>query len=1383
MGTDPHHQIAELSSRKRALLKQILSRSGDSDVPAARESRAAPLAAALASLNVSAPIPVVSRQGTILVSLAQQRLWFLDQLEPASSAFNIPIPCRVRGPLDVGALERSFEELLARHESLRTTFEEVEGRPVQVISANPCLKVRAEDLQSLPRAEREAKALALMNEESDRPFDLARGPLLRVIAIRMGPEEHILTTVVHHIVSDTWSIEVLSRDVAAFYQAISTGGPAPDLPPLPIQYADFACWQRDSTQGEVLESELSYWKRTLDGLTPLLDLPTDHPRPATWSYRGAGESVVLPLSLAEQLRRLSRQHGVTLFTTLLAAFQTLLHRYSGQEDIAVGISVAGRSRAEIEELIGFFVNTLVLRTSLSGNPTVSELLARVHEVTLGAFDHQSVPFEQVVEELRPERDPSRSPLIQVMFTLENVPRKAAPGSDNRITSIELEVRTARFDLSLHVTELPDGLNVRIEYSTDLFQSSTIVRMLGHLQTLLEEFVADPDRPIWKLRLLTPAERRQLLVDWNRTESSYPSHRCIHELFEEQVEKTPEAVAVSFEDQQLSYRELNHRANQLAYQLRGLGVGPEVVVGICAERSLELIVGLLGILKAGGAYVPLDPENPQERLAFMLKDADAQVLLTQTRFVKRLPKQQAQLLCLDVLPERDGGVNTENPTGGAKADNSAYVIYTSGSTGLPKGVTIPHRSLVNYSYWVNACLVSQHVNHIPLISSLSYDGHLKQIFAPLVRGSDVWILPQGIEIQPPALLKALAERSNVGLNCVVSLWRALIAEIESDGRPTLQQSLSAVFLGGEPLAQEVFNRSLELLPDLQVWNLYGPSEATATSTFTRLRRGNAVTIGRPLANAQIYLLDRCLNPVPIGVFGDLHVGGDGLARGYLNRPELTAEKFIPNPFSDEPGARLFKTGDLARYLPDGNIEILGRVDGQVKIRGVRIELGEIEAVLAKHPSVDEVAVVVNEHETGDKRLVAYVVSGSKQRPQTADLREFLKTKLPVYMRPSHFVFLDALPLAPSGKVDRRALPAPQEEQLGTRSATMGPRDEIEARLTTIWETALGVRSVGPRDNFFDLGGHSLLAVSLFRHIEKAFGRHIPLVALFKAPTIEGIAAILRGGDQPLQRPSLVPLQPHGTNPPFFCVHANDGNVLFYRDLARHMGLDQPFYALQSVGLDGTGQLLSRVDNMASRYISEIRSVQPEGPYHLGGFCFGAYVALEMAHQLQTEGEEVALLVSLNTDGLWKTVGSFGEGVRIHVKNLRSADLGGKLRYIAGRLAYRRWWANVMIASARLRLQQLAKRPQTSDSLAREVFEANRRASASYRSSVYRGKLTYFQASADTFDDPRPFWNKAATDGIEIHAVPGAYIGVLFEPNVKVLANRLKLCMGEVRVKKA
>ena len=1017
----------------------------------------------------------VSREEGLPLSFAQERLWFLEQLEPGNTAYNIAAAYRLRGPLDVAALERSLNEIVRCHEVLRTTFATMDGRPVQVIAPEMSLTLPVEDLQELPEAEREAEAQRLLTEEAQRPFDLEKGPLLRAALLRLDEEEHVLLLTMHHIVSDGWSMGVFNRELAVLYEAFSVGKPSP-LPELPIQYADFAVWQREWLQGEVLEEQLAYWREHLGGDLSVLELPTDRPRPAAQSFRGATQSFVLSGDLTESLKALSRREGVTLFMTLLAAFKTLLYRYTGQEDVVVGSPIAGRNRSEIEGLIGFFVNTLVLRTDLSGNPTFRELLERVREVALGAHARQDLPFEKLVEALQPERDLSRNPLFQVMFAFQNAPMEALMLPGLTVTPLEVESETAQFNLTLSMEETGQGLKGVVEYNTDLFDGVTIERMLGHFETLLEGVVVNPEQRLWELPLLTEAERYQLLVEWNDTEVEYPQDKCIHQLFEEQVERTPGAVAVVFEGEQLTYAELNRRANQLAHYLQKLGVGPEVLVGICVERSLEMVVGLLGILKAGGAYVPLDPAYPKERLAFMLEGTQAPVLLTQERLVEGLPEHEARVVCLDADWEAIAGESTENPDSEVTVDNLAYVIYTSGSTGRPKGVQILHDAVVNLdTMHQRPGLAQQDV--LLSVTTLSFDIAVLELFLPLTIGARVELVSRAVAADGVQLMAALAASDATVMQATPATWRLLL------GAGWQGDEQLRILCGGEALPRMLANQLLRR--DSALWNLYGPTETTVWSAIYEVGQNKgSVSIGQPIANTQIYLLDANLRPVPVGVPRELYIGGAGLARGYLNRPELTAQSFIPDPFSDEPGERLYKTGDLARYLPDGNIEFLGRIDCQVKIRGFRIELGEIETVLGQHPDVRETVVLAREDTPGDKRLVAYVVPRDEQVPTATELRRFLKQKLPDYMIPSAFVLLEVLPLTPNGKVDRRTLPAPNSVRPEMEAAFVAPRTSVEEVLAEIWAEVLGLEQVGIYDNFFELGGNSLLSVQIVSKVRQA-----------------------------------------------------------------------------------------------------------------------------------------------------------------------------------------------------------------------------------------------------------------------------------------------------------
>jgi amino acid adenylation domain-containing protein len=1352
------------------------------------------------------PKRVISRRENLdkyPLSFAQQRLWFLDQLEPDSVVYNIPTAFRLTGLLDVAALEKSLNNIVQRHEALRTIFSVVEGQPVQIIAPTLTLPLPVIDLRNLPEAERDAEAQRLAIEEARRPFDLGRGSLLRATLLRLEDEEHVLLLTMHHIVSDGWSMGVFFQELSALYKALSTGKPA-SLPELPIQYVDFAVWQRGWLQGETLETQLLYWREHLAGAPPLLTLPTDHPRPPLPTYQGAYRSLELPQALSKSLKTLSHQEGGTLFMTLLAAFKVLLYRYTGQEDVLVGTPIANRTRTELEGLIGFFVNTLVLRTDLSGNPTFRELLGRVHEVALGAYAHQDLPFEKLVEELQPERDMSFSPLFQVMFVFQNAPRQPLELPGLTVSRWRVDFGTSKFDLTLSIVEEGERLRATLEYNTNLFDAGTIERMVEHYERLLEGIVADPDRSISSLPLLTEGERHQLLVAWNDTQTGYPSNLCIHQCFEAQAERTPDAVAVAFENQQLTYRELNQRANQLAHYLQSLGVGPDVLVGICVERSLEMVVGILGILKAGGAYLPLNPADPRERLGFMLEDAQAAALLTQECLVEKLPEYPGRILCLDTDWPAIAQASRDNPDSQVAADNLAYLIYTSGSTGRPKGVAVGHRSAVAFLEWAGR-LFKEDLAGVLASTSICFDISVFELFAPLRCGGKI-VLVRDILDMP-----AVDESRGVTLiNTVPSAVAELVRVSE------LPVSVHTVNLAGEPFREGLAERVYRCGEVRKVFNLYGPTEDTVYSTFSLVPRGGKVTIGRPISNTQIYILDHGLNLAPVGVPGEVHIGGDGLARGYHNRPGLTAERFIPNPLSGEAGARLYKTGDLARWLPDGSIEFLGRLDYQVKIRGFRIELGEIEAVLGQHPAVRETVVVAEEATPDDpstslrisKRLVAYVVPDQELIPTIEELRRFLREKLPEYMVPSAFVMLEALPLTSSGKVDRRSLPAPDQGRPAQERTYVGPRNTLEFRLVQIWERVLGIHPVGVHDNFFDLGGHSLLAVRLFAEIEKEAGKHLPLATLFQAPTASQLADVLRLEGSPGLWSPVVPIQPEGSNPPFFCVHAFEGDVLCFADLAHHLGPEQPFYGLQARGLDGLHRPLTRIEDMAALYVKEIRTVQPEGPYFLGGYCGGTMIAFEMAQQLHAQGQTVALLalIQAGSPRLTPRTPPSTARARAHLDVIGLPGLKRKLfhvrrqarafaRQVIGKIGHKvrrsktgrmaQWQAEGVLPAVDERRHELDADVAPSVPQTLQVYRQIRRAIATviaralmeYLPQVYRGKIALFTAEATggMSRDFRRGWAKLTTGELEDYVVPGNHMTMMRKPHVQTLAAKLRDCL--------
>ncbi|MCA1633792.1 MAG: amino acid adenylation domain-containing protein, partial [Acidobacteria bacterium] len=1054
-----------------------------------------------------APIIRVERGSGLPLSFAQQRLWFLDQLEPGTSAYNIPAAVRLRGELDIPVLERTLSEVVRRHEVLRTTFETVGEEPRQVIHPAEPIRLGVRDLSPMAEEEREAEAVRLAAEESRRPFDLSRDLMLRASLLRLGEQDHVVLFTLHHIASDGWSMGVLVREVAALYQSYLKGEESP-LEELPIQYADYAAWQRARLQGEALEGQLSYWKRQLSGL-PVLELPTDRPRPAVQSFKGAYESLELGSELSAGLKELSRREGATLFMTLLAGWQALLSRYSGQEDISVGSFIANRNRAETEGLIGFFLNNLALRTDLSGNPTFRELLARVREVALGAYLHQDLPFELVLEAIQPERDASRTRLFQVMFVLQNTPKQSLELPALKLSGIEAKNPRANFDLTLWMWETPTGLGGAIEYNTDLFDQTTVARMVEHFQTLLEGAVANPEERVGRLPLLREWERRRLLVEWNDTAAPYERDRCIHELIEEQAARAPEATAVVFEDRRMTYGELNARANRIARRLRALGVGPEVRVGVCVERSMEMVVGVLAVLKAGGAYVPLDPAYPTERLVHMMEDSRAPVLLTQQRLLKSLPEHDMPTLALDGESEPPAPEDAENLARTAAADNLAYVIYTSGSTRKPRGAMISHRSLVNaYRAWESSYELGTEVRCSLQTASFAFDVFSGDLVRALCSGGKLIICPGELLLSAPDFYELLRRERVDGFEVVPAILRNLIQHLEETNQSL--DFMRLIVAGADVWYYREFEQTKPFCgPRTRLINSYGLTEATIDSTFferteLELPPGKVAPIGRPFANTTVYLLDRNLEPVPIGVVGELHVGGPGLARGYLNHPDLTAAKFIPDPFSTEPGARLYKTGDLARYLVDGNVEFLGRGDFQVKVRGFRVELEEIETVLASHPNVRHAVVLAREEAPGDKRLVAYVVPREEPAPTAGELHRAVKERLPAYMVPSAFVTLEALPLTPNGKIDRKALPAPDFGRAEEQDTYVEPSTDVEALLAGIWSEVLGVEKVGVHDNFFESGGHSLLATQVIARVRKTFQVEVPLRSLFESPTIAELA---------------------------------------------------------------------------------------------------------------------------------------------------------------------------------------------------------------------------------------------------------------------------------------
>ncbi len=1318
-------------------------------------------------------IPRRTDQTVFPLSFAQERLWFLAQLEPDSPIYNRPLALQLTGTLDVNILQRVLEEILQRHDVLRSRFSNVEGAPLQSILPPGSLTIAMQDLSNLSLHEREQQTQEIVREEAQKPFDLAHDLLIRVLVLRLDREKHILLIVFHHIVFDAWSAKVIIRELSTRYHAFSNGQSS-TLPALPIQYADFAHWQKTRLQGKKLETLLAYWNTQLAGAPSVFQLPTDHPRQAHSSYQGKHYTFCLSSSRLKALKALGQQEDATLFMTLFAAFNVVLFRYTGQEDIVIGTPVAGRTRVELEKLIGCFVNTAALRTDLSGNPSFRELLRRVRTMTLEAYTHQDLPFEKLVEELQPERNLNYSPIFQILFNLENFPEPPTENQRLHISECEFDNGIVQLDLIVEFIKKDTEVLCLFNYNTDLFEAATMTRMGEHFQVVLEGVITNPDQRPSDLPLLTEAERRQILVDWNDTNSDFPDDRCVHELFEEQAERTPDAVAVVFREQSLTYRELNKRANQLAHYLRKQGVGPEVLVGICVERSIEMIIGLLGILKAGGAYVPLDPAYPEERLIFLLADSDTSIVLTQKKLADKFPKLRTPVFSLDTDWGKITQGSEKNPDSGAIIENLTYAIYTSGSTGKPKGVLISHKGLRNLVFWHLREFEITATDRVTQLAGQAFDASVWEIWPYLTIGARLYLAAPDIFFSPEALRDWFIS-NNITISFVPTPLAEELLSLEWPAPIPLRIMLT----GGDKLHQypSVF------IP-FQVVNNYGPTENSVVSTSGAILSSPQSTatppIGSPIANTQVYILDHHLKPVPIGVAGKLYLGGAGLARGYQNRTDFTAERFIPNPFSSEPGSRLYHTGDLARYRPDGNIEFLGRCDHQVKLRGLRIELGEIEAALTRHPSLSEAVVILHETSPEEKRLIAYLVQGSARNEQhplpgtvtTATLRDYLKQTLPEYMIPAVFVVLDALPLTSNGKVDRRALPATDMTRPELEETFVAPRTPFEEIVAEIWTEVLKLDLIGIHDNFFDLGGHSLLASKLLYEIEKVLDIRLPMITIFQSPTIEGLADSIRRQKITTSFYSLFPIQPQGTLPPLFFIYSFGQGIQYTVQgtygLATRLGKEQPLYGLR-YGLAAAQAIEElkippkQLETLAEHYLEEIQKIQPQGPYFLCGRSGAGSVAFEMACQLERHGEQVAFLGLLDSLAPgWNT--SFRQS------------------FISG---IRRWFDRNMgiMAKARDSWYLYQRRKQIHPiSIVKFYLMRHRLHSAirnfQWKPQTFHGKVTLFESeeSSAGFPKARHGWEQFAAGGLEVITMPGWHGNMLeTEQHVNVMAEKLQACL--------
>ncbi len=1040
------------------------------------------------------PLEISGETYVAPTSFAQERLWFLDQFEPNSSLYNITIAMRATGKLSIGALQNSINTLISRHETLRTIFGSESGHPIQMIYEKLQIPLNIEVRTGTLPQNRDAVLSQLLEEEINMPFDISKGPLTRVRIIQLDADDFGLFFAFHHIIFDGWSAGLFFKELNQIYTATIEHQQA-NLPELSIQYADFAAWQKEWLQGDALAQEMAFWKQSLAGAPKLIELPLDHPRPAAQTFRGTSIELNLSRELTEELETLTRKQQATMYMTMLTAFEIFLSRYCGQKDFVIGSPIAGRTRIELEQILGFFANTIVMRANISGNPTYIEALKRVRETSLNAFAHQNVPFEKLVEELQPERSLSYNPLFQVMFTYQNTPDQEIEMGSLKLSDIKSESSHEKFDFSLSCWKEDSVLKCFLSYNTDLFDTETILRMKQNFITLLQGIVANPEQNISALPMLSEEEQQKLLVDWNNTSVAAPQ-TCVHQIIAAQAQKNPAAIALEFSGITLTYKNLEQRANQFARYLQRFGVAADLPVGLCVNRSIDMIVAMLGILKAGGAYVPLDPDYPAERLQFMAEDAKLQVLVTDTTTNSSIPSFTGARIDVNTDWEKIALEDVAPLENQSALSSLAYIIYTSGSTGVPKGVQISHGALVNFLASMRKEPGMTEEDTGLALTSISFDIAGLEIYLPLTLGLRMVLVSRETALDARQLSECISSSGVTFMQATPATWRSLI-DSGWQGNPRLK-----ILCGGEALPQDLAHSLLQRCGEL--WNMYGPTETTIWSAIHRVTSTEStIAIGKPIDNTQIYILDSNLQLAPIGATGEIYIGGLGLARGYRNRPDLTSERFISNPFSTAPNARIYRTGDAARFRRDGSIEYLGRLDTQVKVRGFRIELGEIEATLEKLPEVKQAVVIVREDTLGDQRITAYIATNGAE-VSAANLRAFLQTQLPGYMIPAAFVTLENFPLTPNGKVDRKALPAP-EGAFSLERSYIAPRTPEEIALAEIWAELLGISQVGAEDNFFELGGHSLLATQMISRVRDVLRVEVPLRTLFEAPTVATFAA--------------------------------------------------------------------------------------------------------------------------------------------------------------------------------------------------------------------------------------------------------------------------------------
>jgi amino acid adenylation domain-containing protein len=1191
-------------------------------------------------MNQTLPLKRISRTQSIPLTVEQYRLWFLSQLEPNSIHFNINLAFRINGELKSEILEKSLNDIVSRHDTLRTVFQSRGNEPEQIVLEKLWIPIQNINLSKTQLDDRESHAITLMNEEIQKPFSLETGPLLSLSLYQLGDEDQFLLFKIHHIIADFVSLEKLIKELGFFYNSYVEESLSP-LSPLPIQYVDYAYWQQQNMKGNVYQKQLNYWKEKLGSELPVLKMPLDYSRPVVMTHNGERMRMTIPADITTALKELSRKNGVTMFITMLAAYQTLLYRYTGQEDICVGTSISSRNLPELQDLIGLLANTLVLRNNLEGDPTFLEMLKRTRKVAFGAFAHKDIPYETLIQELQTERNMSHNPFFQTMLTYLTAQDDGdQPFQGVTMKTHDFQKKASALELSFTITEQNDELICSMDFNTDLFNSDTIQRLLTHFLNLLQACIDNPQQLISEIKLLPETEEQQLVEDWSgRNKVKQIPEASVHELFSQKATSTPDAIALRFQDQYFTYRELDERSNQLANYLIKRGLGPHKLVGICMNRSLDMVVGLLGILKAGNAYVPIDPSYPQERKAFMVNNSEVEILLTVDSEVENLNSGQSKVISIEnewKLIERE---SREAQRLKVESEDLIYVIYTSGSTGKPKGVMVSHKGVVNHCLNIIDRFELNPQDRVLQFTSISFDVAVQEIFPTLLAGATLVLWKDKYISEGREFLKWIEQEKISVLNMTTAYWSSLVADLKND-RSLLPTSLKLVIVGGEKVSPETFVTWKNVTDGSVRWiNDYGLTETTITATMfepdAAWNPQKVVPIGTPLDNVEIYILDKNQNPVPIGVYGELYIGGIGLAKGYWGRPELTKERFVQNYFSENLNDRLYKTGDQARFLSDGTIEFLGRLDDQVKIRGYRIEIGEIEAAIEQYGKISQSVVVPFELANGNKQLAGYVVL-SDSTVSIDELRNFLKSRLPDYMIPSHFVVMDQIPLTVNGKLDEAALPKPELYAIKSKEY-VAPRTPTEQIAVSIWTDLLDYPDIGVMDNFFEVGGNSLLATQVVSRATNTFECNIPLRVLFEYPILtDWVAEIERlklleasEGTKQNSEKCIVKIQQKGEKTPIFFVHPVGGTISCYLTLARQLGENQPFYALQGHGFVDANSKLDSVEMMAEHYLKEILEVQPEGPYRLGGWSMGGFIAYEIASKLKENGHEVTQLVVIDS----------------------------------------------------------------------------------------------------------------------------------------------------------